>query len=56
MSASKPWLISSSSDLENDALESDKYKTQYKSSHQFPGVDASIETKMKWVQVIETKH
>lgn len=56
MSASKPWLISSSSDLENDARESDKYKTQYKSSHQFPGVDASIETKMKWVQAIEAKY
>ncbi|GFH49788.1 predicted protein [Chaetoceros tenuissimus] len=56
MSASKPWLISSSSDLANDARESDKYKAQYKSTHQFPGVEASIETKMKWVQAIETKY
>lgn len=56
MSDEKPWLLSSKDDLLRDELDTRKYKNKYKSSHPFPGIDAPIKTKMKWIAVLDATY
>ena len=53
MPNSKPWLLSSEMDLARDKLKGNEYRSQYNSSHPFPGVESSLEDKIQWVKNID---
>ena len=49
---SKPWLLSTPSDLAKDKRESDEYVAEY-NTNTFPGAKSSIAKKVKWVEKVE---
>lgn len=47
---SKPWLLSTERELEQDGIERMKYKQEYLERHPFPGIKSNMATKIAWLK------